>query len=253
MKRFLTTSISFCLLMAAFATVAFAFFDEIDVLRNELAAWETVNESSDFTDILAQLEDMTGTVFTDVHEDDWFHVFVAALEDWDIISGYRDTKGKLTGEYKPSNSVTIAEVLKMSLNAADTNIETCSEPSFHPEAEGHWAKQYVACGEEMGMRVLSSQYLAALNRPATRAEVITMMHDAFHDSVPPIYSQFSDTSGHLFESDIAYASLLGIVTGDQDENGSQLGTFRPDDAINRAEVSKIVYETMKEAAKDEVL
>jgi hypothetical protein len=41
--------------------------------------------------------------FTDVHEDDWFAVSVAAATDLDIINGYGD------GSFRPDNNITRAE------------------------------------------------------------------------------------------------------------------------------------------------
>ena len=75
--------------------------------------------------------------------------------------------------------------------------------------------------------------------------------DVFGEKVPPLYSNFKDTQGHPLEADIAYAYTRGIVGGDE-KNGAQLGTFRPDAAINRAEVAKIVYQWLKQKVKMEV-
>jgi len=35
------------------------------------------------------------------------------------------------------------------------------------------------------------------------------------------------------------------VSGDTNSDGTEKGTFRPDDAINRAETAKIIYERLK--------
>lgn len=232
---------------------ATAFFDEVEALKDELALWETTH-AADFTDIIEQLDDMTGTVFTDFTGDDWYAPYVNNLAEWEIVSGYKDASGKLTGEYKPQNQVTIAETLKMALGAAQVDIVDCSEgTTSHPQAAGHWAERYVICAENLGVRMMSPVYLAALDRPAARAEVVTILHDAFQDDVLPIYSNFRDTSGHQFESDIAYAALLGVVGGDTDSNGYPLGTFRPNAAINRAEVAKVVYEKIKEQVRSDTL
>lgn len=240
-KKVLAPVLTVALFFAAGA--ATAFFDEIVALQEELAVWETAN-AADFSDVIEQLEDITGPVFKDVAEQDWFNAYVTSLAEWGIVSGYSDASGRPTGEYRPGNQVTVAEILKMSLEAAQINEDGCTNIPLHPQATGHWAKAYVACAEDMGIRVFNPTLPAELNRPATRAEVLTIVHDSFADDVLPLYSSFSDSQGHRFEADIAYANLYGIVSGDT-VNGVETGTFRPDEAINRAETAKIIYQRLK--------
>jgi len=224
--------------------VAGAFFDEIVALQGELQVWEQAN-AADFSDVIEQLQDITGPVFRDVADEDWFNPYVASLAEWGIVSGFKDSNGRPTGEYRPANKVTIAEALKMAMESAGVDEAQCTNTPKHPQAANHWSKKYVACGEAMGVRMLDPSVPADLNRSATRAEVVTIIHDTFKDEVLPLYSNFVDVQGHRFEADIAYANLYGIVSGDTDENGAELGTFRPDDAINRAETAKIIFERLK--------
>ena len=240
-KKF-TTGLTLGLLILAGA--AGAFFDEIVALQDELQVWEQAN-AADFSDVIEQLQDITGPVFRDVADEDWFNPYVASLAEWGIVSGFKDDKGRPTGEYRPANKVTIAEALKMAMESAGIDDAQCANNPAHPQAANHWAKSYVACGEAMGVRMLDPRVPADLNRSATRAEIITIIHDTFKDEVLPLYSSFSDVQGHRFEADIAYANLYGIVGGDTDANGAELGTFRPDDAINRAETAKIIFERLK--------
>lgn len=228
-----------------------AFFDELEELKQELIVWQTAN-AADLSDLMNTLEDLSGPSFTDVAESDWFYSYVAAVSDWGIVSGYRDEKGDLIGQFGPANAVTIAEMLKMSLEAAQVQEGECGlMPPLLPQAIGHWASSYVSCGEQMGMRVLQDPSID-LNRRAERAEVIAIIHDAFKDAIPPLYSNFKDTQGHRLEADIAFAQAQGIVSGDKDSRGVELGTFRPDAAINRAETAKVIYERLKVDAKDEL-
>ncbi len=232
------------LFVLAVTTAGAQFFDEIVALQQELQVWEAAN-AADFSDVIAQLEDITGPVFRDVTEDDWYNPYVASLSEWGIVSGYKDARGRPTGEYRPGNRVTIAEVLKMSMKAAQVNELACTNTPLHPQASDHWARLYVACAENLGVRLLDPRLPADLNRHAKRAEVLTIIHDTFGDDVLPLYSSFVDTQGHRFEADIAYAYLYGIVSGDTSVEGVEVGTFRPDDAINRAETAKIIYEKLK--------
>lgn len=241
--RRLSTALTLAAL-AAVTSVGAQFFDEIVALQEELQVWEATN-AADFSDVIEQLEDITGPVFRDVADVDWFNPYVASLSEWGIVSGYKDSQGRPTGEYRPGNQVTIAEVLKMAMEGAQVNEANCTGTPLHPQGVDHWARTYVKCAEDLGVRLLDPRLPADLNRPAKRAEVLTVIHDTFGDEVLPLYSSFVDTQGHRFEADIAYANLYGIVSGDTNSAGGETGTFRPDDAINRAETAKIIYEKLK--------
>ena len=56
--------------------------------------------------------------FRDTGEKQWFTGFVQGISDRQIVSGYRDASGNLTGEYGPGNNVTVAEILKIAINVA---------------------------------------------------------------------------------------------------------------------------------------
>ncbi len=140
----------------------------------------------------------------------------------------------------------------MAMRAADVDETECSGTPMHPQAASHWSRDYVSCAESMGVRLFVNLNMVNLDRPALRAEVLTIIHDSFDDDVLPIYSTFNDTSGHIYEGDIARAQLYGIISGDTNDSGVEVGTFRPDDPINRAETSKIIYQRMKEEAREEV-
>jgi hypothetical protein len=131
----------------------------------------------------------------------------------------------------------------MALKAAQVDETTCVGNLTLPQAENHWARPFVICAQERGVRLLSSQ--PDLNRPALRGEVLSVIFDAFGDKVPPLYAPFKDAANHPLESDIAYANALGIVSGDKDASGNALGTFRPNAAVNRAEAAKMIYERLR--------
>jgi hypothetical protein len=220
-----------------------SFFDELAELKQELVVWQTTH-ASDFSDLLNTLDDLSGPSFSDVSDADWFSPYVASVSDWGIVSGYKDAQGNPTGVFGPANAVTVAEMLKMAAEAAQVDEDVCGvAPSTHAQAAGHWAAKYIACAEQMKVRILEDA--SDINRQAKRAEVLAIMDDIFKDSVPPLFSNFRDTAGHPLEADIAFGYLRGIVSGDKDSRGTELGTFRPDASINRAEVAKIIYQRLK--------
>lgn len=182
----------------------------------------------------------TGT-FLDVQAADWFYRYVAPVARWGIVSGYKDSAR--AGTFGPGNTVTVAEILKMALKAAQVDESKCKGSAGLVQDESHWAQAFVVCAHEKKMRILKTNF--ALDRPATRAEVLGIIFDAFADTVPPLFAPFKDAAGHPLESDIAYAAALKMVSGDKDAAGKPVGTFRPNDDVKRAEAAKIIYERLR--------
>lgn len=224
----------FLLSLFLFTTPAYGFFQILDKIN--LGGGPKANG----VDVGQRLTELRGAgAFRDVKKSDWFNSHVSAVAKWGIVAGYKDKDGKPTGKYGPGDPVTVAEILKMAMKAAKTKEEECPATVKHPKAGSHWAKVYVACGEAWGLRLLKSP--PDLNRGATRAEVLTVLFDAFKNEVPQEASDFTDAQGHAYEADIAFAAKLGIVSGDKDEDGNPKGTFRPNDKVNRAEAAKMIY------------
>ena len=250
MNKILRSVPAAMLLLVLSASVARGFYDEVVSLQNELSIYEKAH-ASDFSDVLSEMGKISGSVFTDVSDKDWFQPYVTSLAEWNIVSGYRDAKGHQNGTFKPQNRVTVAEALKMAIEAARIDQSLCTGTPIHTAAKGHWAQIYVACGEKLKLRILQNSELE-LDRPATRGEIIAIVADTFGDKAPGMYSDFKDTTHTPYESDIAYAALRGIVSGDKNADGTSMHTFRPNAKINRAEVSKVIYERLKIQAKQQL-
>ncbi|MFN7161245.1 MAG: S-layer homology domain-containing protein [Candidatus Gracilibacteria bacterium] len=176
--------------------------------------------------------------FSDANENAWFHTYVAEASRLGIIGGYKDKSGKNLNLFGPADNVTIAELLKMTLETSGAG-STQTEPT-HSEAKNHWAKGYVAQGEKLKLSILANAKID-LNRAATRAEVVRTIFEAFgFYPKDPVEFAFSDvTKDTIAARHIYYAYELGIVSGD---DGSK--KFRPNDSINRAEVAKIIATTI---------
>lgn len=237
------------LVVLTIGATAGAVFDELTELKQELTAWQNTH-TADFSDLMETLDTLAGPQFDDVSDEDWFKQYVVSVAEWGIVSGYKDGEGKATGIFGPGNPVTIAEMLKIVFEAAQVDELQCDGTLLASSQKDHWASSYIACGLEKQMRILRLPSLD-LNRPALRGEVLSILHDGFGETVPPLYSNFRDVQGHPYEADVAYAALKGVVGGDKAATGEDLGTFRPDDLLNRAEASKIVYEKLKDRVKEE--
>ncbi|MEK7563186.1 MAG: S-layer homology domain-containing protein, partial [Patescibacteria group bacterium] len=176
-------------------------------------------------------------LYRDVPVTAWFAPYVSLLIEEDIAQGYKDDAGELTGEFGVANAVTRAEVLKMALEAADIPL-TGGSPRNH-SAQGTWASSYVAQAEAMQLSTVDPT--TDVHAAATRGEVIQTIMEVMGITIGKTPSTFADVPAtHPFTHAIAAAAFFGFITGDTSSDGSPLGTFRPEDTINRAEVSKIV-------------
>jgi len=166
--------------------------------------------------------------FLDTDDDQWYTPYVIFAKEENVVGGYKDGSGNLTGEFKPGNNTTRAEILKMVLElagygeAAKSSIKTA-----------HWSRFYMQKAQDLKLDFFDL-VSSAPDQLVTRGEVIMLILDIFDEDVPDfVLYQLSDL--HSPEGRfIQYAINKGIVDGYGD------GTFRQDTSINRAEVSKIL-------------
>ena len=175
----------------------------------------------------------SGHTFADVFADHWAYDWIEALYNAGLTSGYPD------GTYRPSNSVTRAEMAVFLLKGMNTGTYSPPVPDgSHPfsDIEGHWAESWM---EELYDVGLTSGYPDATYRPqneVTRAEMAVFLLRAKHGAgySPPAAGgggAFSDIAGHWAEDWIEQLADEGITGGYPD------GTYRPNNPVNRAEMA----------------
>ncbi|OIO53018.1 hypothetical protein AUJ46_06375 [Candidatus Peregrinibacteria bacterium CG1_02_54_53] len=181
-------------------------------------------------------------IYADVPTDEWYAPYVSYVVEEKIATGYADETGKPKGEFGVANPVTIAEILKMAMEAADTDFAGVPPPRNN-SAQNTWASSYVAKAEELHLPVVTPE--RNVNESATRGEVTAIILHALNmpirvqeDRVRGIFTDIPDS--HPYRREILAAFVFGIIQGDTDAEGNPTGTFRPDDPTNRAEVSKII-------------
>ncbi len=192
-------------------------------------------------DRLYAIVDETPVIYADVPLSAWYAPYVSYVIEEKIATGYADEKGKLTGEFGVEKPITYAEVLKMAMQASAQAFDLRGlPPPRNASAKGTWASAYVAKAEDLQLSVFTTQ--RDVMKSATRGAVIQTLLEVL--GIPTgikILSSFSDVpSNHQYAQAITTAAAYGLVTGDTDSAGNPLGTFRPDEPINRAEVAKII-------------
>ena len=157
--------------------------------------------------------------FTDVSETDWFYPYVMDLSEKKVINGYPD------GTFQPQNTVTAGEALALIVTAAGNDSKT--------PTEDHWASGYASFAVTRGY--ISEEDVQDLNRPMTRLEIARLAAKALILSPSENPSPFADC-------DDGYVTILqewGILSGNEIDG---LFYFKPDDSIQRSEISAILYQ-----------
>lgn len=182
-------------------------------------------------------------VFRDVPRTSWFAPYVRDIAEKGIVSGYRDTEGRATGEFGPQDNVTLEQVAKVLVYAGGHNTSECGKNSLNLTSSGSWSVPFVGCAEVLKWSVFEDGS-ADVHRPATRAEVIITLMQSFNVKIGESFgsgSSFTDvTASTLFGAAIQQAKADGIVAGYTDDSGLPSGLFGPEDAVTRAEFAKII-------------
>lgn len=178
-------------------------------------------------------------IFSDVSQSAWFASYVQQSAEAGIVTGYEDTSGKLTGKFGPSNTITVAESLKIASEGA--GYDEAAYASKVSSGVDHWASAYVSVAKSEEFPVVGRG--GNIDRAATRAEVAAFLAAAFQlqtDGVE-LGSRYTDVKSTTeFAYSVEVLSRDGILSGDTDVTGKATGTFRPTQPINRAEVAKMI-------------
>lgn len=178
---------------------------------------------------------------TDVAKDTWFAPYVRSAAETGIVSGYRGEDGRPLGLYGPADPVTIEQIAKIALSAAGVDRDSCGSIFLNAAGKGRWSEEYLRCSEHLQWTVFADGSVDPL-RPATRAEVVITMLQAFGVEIRSTdAAPFTDVdSSTEFRSAIITAAEDHVVGGFSDAEGNVTGKFGPTDSVNRAEVAKIV-------------
>lgn len=179
-------------------------------------------------------------VFNDVPQEAWFAPYIFESVRKGILSGYRGDDGRPTGTFGPGNNVTVAELAKMAHTLMSIDV-TKQGPPDNRRARDQWFSPFIASAEALGWTIYSDATIDPL-REATRGEVLSTLLQALET---PLQWQKGTTFRDVtlrtpFAAAIETAASIGLVSGKQDATGKDTGLFGPLDAINRAEIAKIL-------------
>ena len=172
-------------------------------------------------------------VFEDVKLGTWYAAYVYTAAKAGVLGGYRDRSGEYNGEFGPTDNVTIAQLSKIAHKVAGIDETKVRVPTQNAKAKNQWFEGFFASAEQSWWEVWRDKWLDP-GRPAKRSEVIATLLRALN--VRTVWAEgktFGDVPPtHKYANVIETAAVDGLI-----DSG---GNFRPNDAINRAEVAKII-------------
>lgn len=176
----------------------------------------------------------------DVPVFEWFAPYVRDAAERGIVSGYKLPNGLPSGQFGPADNVTIAQLAKMAVVAGEIDPYNCGEDLKNETAAGDWSESYIRCAEVAGWAVYSDGSVDVF-RPATRAEVVVTVLQAFKTRISPRSGTVFEDVGTsvVYGAAIETAANAGIVSGYSDQFGNPTGLFGPNDAVTRAATAKI--------------
>ncbi len=171
--------------------------------------------------------------FIDVPETHWAHAYIEKLRTAGIVSGNED------GSFAPDAVITRAEMTKMVVNVA--GLDLVGAFTFEDCGAEDWFTPYVAAASSAGLVNGYSETEFGPNRSITRQEAFTIIGRLLAATHPEDF-EVTFTDAHEIE-DYAIGYVKALVEMNL-VNGYEDGSIRPDDAITRAEVAKIIAMVM---------
>jgi len=179
--------------------------------------------------ILLSMAPARAASYRDVPSSHWAYNFINYLSEKDVLSG--DGNGK----FRPNDSVTRAEFIRMMVSAFGLTDSTDVKYTRVPE----WAMKFVKIAAAQGF-LLNYAVEADFNARLSRQEAVSLLMRYLDFSADPDFNEasikdFADVSD-VYKPYIRAAVSNGIVAGFED------GTFRPQSALTRAQALTILYQ-----------
>ncbi|MBP9774155.1 MAG: S-layer homology domain-containing protein, partial [Candidatus Peribacteraceae bacterium] len=183
--------------------------------------------------------------FGDVPASAWFTLPMFSLIQGNVMSGYRDSAGVLTGKMQPERLVSFEEMAKMILLSSGRSIDAVSADATNLSAQKSWSNKYVRLAEDTNLS-LYTKNLIVTSAASRGAAVRTILEALGIPRQSAATSPFKDLdTKNPFYQDILTAVSYGIITGDIDASGKSTGKVRPTDPLKRAELATIILRAVK--------
>lgn len=181
--------------------------------------------------------------YNDLKTTNWAYEAVNVMSHKGIVKGYND------GSFKPSNTVTYGEFIKMAL-VASTKEDIGNAPSVNPKtgAKQNWAKSYYDKAVELKYFGVTDIKDSQLNKQIPRADMALIISNILGETKIDNYDELEESlkdvnSETKHDYDIIKSYATGIITGYQDN------TFKADNTLTRAESATVIYRLVDESKR----
>ncbi|MGG4144035.1 X2-like carbohydrate binding domain-containing protein [Paenibacillus algorifonticola] len=148
-------------------------------------------------------------------------------------------KGYEDDTFKPDNRITRAEMAAILSRLLTRHKSDTANIDYTDVAAGYWAKEYIADMTQMGLMKGYGNGEFRAGHSVTRAEMARLVSQLLvSDSDSQSSKGFSDIAGHWAQSDIMKVQSYGFINGYND------GTFKPNQALTRAEAATIINKVL---------
>jgi hypothetical protein len=181
------------------------------------------------TSVLAASAAAFAAPFPDLPEGHWAYDAVMSMAEENIVNGYPN------GAFKPSDTVTYGEFIKMA-HIARGGEELASDGA----AGGDWALPYHEAAVRNGLYSEHDITRHVLPLPIPREYMALVLSRVLGDAEIADYEKVQErlsdiTADTPREYDITKATAYGLITGYPDR------TFRPAETLTRAEAATVIY------------
>lgn len=191
--------------------------------------------------------------FKDTKNSDWFHKYVENVSEKRIkgkaiFQGYKNSNGDFTGQFGPADNLRLGELIKVALTTGGHEESNENLNSKLKELD-HWSVPYLNTGLNLELSVLTESEIEP-NRFVTRGEFFLTILEATGVVQPGQIESYEVQCDYddLNFNDLNRAEKLTIaaclLVQDGVISGTDDGFLNLDKNINRAEVAKIVIETL---------
>ncbi|MBU1018499.1 MAG: S-layer homology domain-containing protein [Patescibacteria group bacterium] len=181
--------------------------------------------------IVGTSEIMSNILFSDVDTNHEYYKAIKYLREQEIITGYND------GSFKPDNSVSRVEALKMIFEAFDADLSDGSNLTFPDIDNGQWYANYVATAKVSGVVDGYPDGTFKPGNSVNKVEFLKILLNAADADVSPVVigNPYKDVSSWDWFSPYANMSKeLNLAP----VNGSY---FEPSHYMTRGEVAETIY------------
>ena len=174
--------------------------------------------------------------FVDINNH-WGASYIQKLYSSGIVSGDPD------GKFRPDDSITREEFVKLVIAATGLDLVNASQCSFGDVDSTKWYMPYISAAVEKGIVSGYPDGTFGIGQTITRQDASVLCFRALNKPITVSADSFTDDSSIAsYAKEAVYAQrAIDIITGFEDN------TFRPLETLTRAQAAKIIFMLMENA------